>query len=109
MSQTMTRKLALVVGAFYAVIGVLGFIPAIPLMGLATDPAHNLAHVLVGLLALWASQLPSPRGLMRAAALLFVLLMLVPPAAPLTLTVLYFASAVLAGYAAFGEPEHATA
>jgi len=109
MSQALTRKLALVVGAFYAAIGVLGFVPAIPLTGFATDPAHNLVHVLVGLLALWASQLPNARGAMRAAAFLFVLLMLVPPAASTTMVGLYFASALLAGYAAFGELEHATA
>src|SRR5581483_10453616 len=105
----LTSKFALVMGVVYTAIGVLGFVPTIALPGFATDPAHSLVHVLVGLLALWASQLPNARGAMRAAALLFVLLMLVPPAASFTLTAVYFASALVAGYAAFGELEHVTA
>ena len=100
-----TRKIALVVGAFYVGLGVLGFIPGISLSGLATDPVHSFAHILVGLLALWASQSAETRSAMTAAAALFVLLMLAPVAAPLTASAMYFASALICGYAAFGERE----
>lgn len=103
MITAMSRKLTLVVGVFYLGLGALGFIPAIPLTGLATDPVHSFAHILVGLLALWASQTAESRSAMTAAAAFFVLLMLAPVAAPITAIALYFASALICGYVAFGE------
>ena len=108
MSTEMTRKTALVAGLFYLGLGAIGFVPGLPLAGLAADPVHNLAHVLVGLLCLWGSQGRNLRTALIGAAV-FVAMLMLAPAAALPATVLYFASAALFGYLALGEGERATA
>src|SRR5262245_38677066 len=56
MIMAMTRKIALGLGVIYLGLGVLGFVPGAPIGGLAVDPTHSLAHLFVGLIALWGSQ-----------------------------------------------------
>lgn len=63
----MLRRYALVMGIVFLLIGVLGFFdPMTPdgrLLGLfAVNPAHNIVHILTGLLGLWAANVDEPRA-----------------------------------------------
>jgi len=56
----MHKKLAMVFGAVFALVGILGFIPGITnmetgmLLGIFhVDPIHNLIHLVTGLVGLW--------------------------------------------------------
>ena len=66
MTSTMARKVISVLGAVYLLIGVLGFVPALVvptavagqglLLGIfAVNAIHNLAHLVLGALMLYAS------------------------------------------------------
>lgn len=62
MSMLSVRNIALILGVFYAAIGLLGFVPATlengQLFGLlAVSPVNNLVHLVTGLVAIWASQM----------------------------------------------------
>src|SRR5262249_14193868 len=109
MSMAMTRKIALGLGVFYLGLGALGFVPTAPIGGLAVDPTHNLAHVFVGLVALWGSQSANVRTALTWATALFAGLMLISTAVPFASTALYFASAAIAAYLVLGEERSTTA
>lgn len=57
----MLKKMAMVFGIIFLVIGVLGFIPGVTtsdhlLLGIfKVNAAHNVVHILSGLVALWVS------------------------------------------------------
>jgi hypothetical protein len=108
MTMSLTRKIAIGVGVFYLAIGAIGLLPAAPFqLGFATDPAHDFAHLFVGLLALWGARAIDPRPALTGGATLLVVLILLSGAVPLLATSLYFVSAVLVAYAAFGETRSA--
>jgi hypothetical protein len=53
----MAKRLATIYGAVFALVGIMGFIPN-PLVGdagfFATNTPHDLTHLLIGLVLLWA-------------------------------------------------------
>jgi hypothetical protein len=54
----MLKRLAMIFGAIFVLVGLLGFVPN-PLVGpdgfFATNGAHNIAHVLIGAVLMFAS------------------------------------------------------
>ena len=128
MTTDTARKIALGFGAFYLLIGVLGFIPGITqpaedpghglLLGIfAVNPLHNIVHLVAGAVAAYAG-MAAPNmtsTLMWALATIFALIVpasLVAPiveAVPLNApdTLLHLASALLTGFLAFSVSRHA--
>ena len=122
MTTDTARKIALGFGAFYLLIGVLGFIPGITqpaadpghglLLGIfAVNPLHNIVHLVAGAVAVYAGMAAPDMTskLMWALAAIFALLVpasLIAPvleAVPLNApdTLLHAASALLTGFLAF--------
>jgi hypothetical protein len=123
------RRIALGIGLFYTAIGALGFVPGLAvatgqpgqstLFGLlGTSDLLSLLHLVIGLVAIWASQARASSrqvltGLTAAFALLVGAGFVGPFAQALGLnaadTVVHAASLLLAGYVGLVEAEPATA
>ncbi len=124
MSQSMARKVASAFGVVYLLVGVLGFIPAvvvptaIPGQGLllgifAVNALHNVAHLLVGALLVYAGTSADrfwllSRTLAGVFAFLVVASLIAPVAEGVAInlpdTGLHLVSAILLGYLAFWTP-----
>jgi hypothetical protein len=82
--EVMLRRYALVLGVILVLLGLLGFVPAIApdgyLFGVfAVNAAHNLVHIIAGLIGIWAGISNAPRASLGYAwfvLILFGLLML---------------------------------
>jgi hypothetical protein len=93
MSIALAQRLSLGLGIVYAAIGVLGFIPGVTmdaghghglLLGIfAVNTLHNVVHLAVGAVLIWAAMTPA-RTIMvnRALAVVFALLVVVSLIAP---------------------------
>jgi hypothetical protein len=116
-----TQKITFAFGAFYVLIGILGFVPGITtatanagqglLLGIfAVNTIHNIAHLVLGL-ALVAGSMSAANTLMvnKVMAVVFLLLVVASFIAPileqlplnLPDTILHLVSALLTGYLGF--------
>jgi hypothetical protein len=129
MSVSSARTLLRIFGAFYLLIGVLGFVPGITVMGnaaggssgipgegmllgiFAVNAVHNVAHLAVGALALWAGRSDeSLRTMGIVLAVVFAALVVGSFVAPIVEGVeinlpdtgLHLVSAILMAWVAFG-------
>lgn len=129
MSVAAARKLMTGFGLFYVAIGVLGFVPGITqqtnvagtgmnmpgeglLLGIfAVNVIHNVAHIALGALALWAGSSDDKlRSLATTLAAVFAVLVVGSFVAPIVEgvaintpdTLLHLVSAALAAWVAFG-------
>ena len=94
MSRSAAVKLSLVLGVAYVAIGVLGFIPGItqpsstPDQGLllgvfAVNTIHNLAHLVLGAVLIWAASGDRVRLVNRGLAAVFAVLVVGSLVAPI--------------------------
>ncbi|MBB5295662.1 DUF4383 domain-containing protein (plasmid) [Deinococcus metallilatus] len=128
MKESTVRKISLAFGAVYLLIGLLGFIPgvtvpsqrpdAVPGEGLllgifAVNVIHNLAHLALGAVLVWAGTLAAhPLAVNRFMAVVFLVLFVGSFIAPIVEGVnlnpadslLHLASALLTGYLGFQRP-----
>jgi hypothetical protein len=129
MSLSAARKLMTGFGVFYVAIGVLGFVPGITqqadvagpgtgmpgeglLLGIfAVNVVHNVAHIALGALALWAGSSDDRlRSLATTLAAIFAVLVVGSFVAPIVEgvaintpdTLLHLVSAALSAWVAFG-------
>jgi hypothetical protein len=116
-----TQKITVGLGAFYVLIGVLGFIPGITLAGtvpgqgmllgiFAVNLVHNIAHLLLGaILIVGGMSAANVTMTNKALAVIFALLVVASFIAPIVEgvainpadTLLHLASALLTGYLGF--------
>ncbi|HEV8635791.1 MAG TPA: DUF4383 domain-containing protein [Chloroflexota bacterium] len=128
MAVSTARRVMTGVGVFYLLIGVLGFIPGITvqtdvagtgitvpgeglLLGIfAVNAVHNVAHLLVGALAVWAGMSDrNLRSISTVLAVIFAVLVVGSFVAPIVEgvalnapdTILHLVSALITGYIAF--------
>jgi hypothetical protein len=125
LSVALAQRISLAFGALYVLIGVLGFTPAVTypaegagqglLLGVfAVNPVHNLAHLALGGLMVWAGlNRPQWDMLTKTLAVVFLLLVGASFVAPwaegiainLPDTVLHAGTALVFGYFATKVPE----
>ncbi|MBI3966769.1 MAG: DUF4383 domain-containing protein [Chloroflexi bacterium] len=123
MSTYLAQRIALVFGIVYVAIGLLGFVPGVTvstaqagqslLLGIfAVNRIHNIAHLAVGALLIWAGiSAEHFSWLGKALAAVFALLVIVSFVAPIAEgvainlpdTALHLVSALLVGFLAFGS------
>jgi hypothetical protein len=110
MSTRFVRQTTLGLGILYAAIGVLGFVAGEQLGPFGTSPLVSGVHVVVGLIAVWASRARDEvRSAMAALTLVFGALVVAEFVAPQLVaaapgtTVLHLVTALVAAYLAFGE------
>lgn len=123
MSTHLAQRIALVIGIVYVAIGLLGFVPGVTvstgqtgqslLLGIfAVNTIHNIAHLAVGALLIWAGiSTEHFSWLSKALTAVFALLVIVSFVAPIAEgvainlpdTALHLASALLVGSLAFGS------
>ena len=111
----MSQKITLGLGILYVAIGILGFIPGITSNGLllgifAVNALHNIAHLVLGAILVWAGMSPAMLTTVnRAMAVIFAVLVVVSFVAPIVEqlplnppdTILHLASAALTAYLGF--------
>jgi hypothetical protein len=122
------QRISLALGIAYIAIGVLGFIPGITvpstpagqgmLLGIfAVNPLHNVAHLVLGAVLVWAGMSPAMTiQVNKALAVVFALLVVVSFLAPIAEgvainppdTFLHLASALVTGYVGFMGARGAT-
>ena len=110
-----TQKITFALGAFYVLVGILGFIPSFVTNGLlfnifAVNTIHNIAHIVLGL-ALVAGSMSAANTLMvnKVMAVVFVLLVVASFIAPIVEqlplnpadSILHAVSAIITGYFGF--------
>ena len=113
----MAQKITLGLGIFYVAIGILGFVPGITsdgmLLGIfAVNALHNIAHLVLGAVLIWASMSPAMTTVNKAMAVVFGVLVIASFIAPIVEqlplnppdTVLHLASAALTAYLGFFTP-----
>lgn len=119
----MAQKITLGLGIFYVAIGILGFVPGITTDGMllgifAVNALHNIAHLVLGAILVWASMSPGMLTTVnKAMAVVFAVLVLASFIAPIVEqlplnppdTILHLASAAITGYLGFASRSMATA
>ena len=120
-NMSMVQKVSVGLGAFYVLIGVLGFVPgitqatAIPGQGMllgifAVNLIHNIAHLLLGAILIFGGMNAANVGMtLKAMAVIFAVLVVGSFIAPIVEgvainpadTLLHLASALLTGYFGF--------
>ena len=120
-NMSMAQKVSVGLGAFYVLIGVLGFVPgitqatAIPGQGMllgifAVNLIHNIAHLLLGAILIFGGMNAANVGMtLKAMAVIFAVLVVGSFIAPIVEgvainpadTILHLASALLTGYFGF--------
>jgi uncharacterized protein DUF4383 len=95
MTRSLAVKLSLALGIAYLAVGVLGFIPGVTmpssqpgqglLLGIfAVNTVHNLAHLVLGAILVWAARSPdSIRTINRGMAVVFAILVVGSLVAPI--------------------------
>jgi hypothetical protein len=108
------QKITLVLGIVYVAIGILGFVPGITSDGLllgifAVNTLHNIAHLVLGAVLIWASMSPAITMVNKAMAAVFAVLVVASFIAPIIEqlplnppdTILHVASAAITAYLGF--------
>jgi hypothetical protein len=117
------KNVTLGLGIFYVAIGILGFVPGITsdgmLLGIfAVNTLHNIAHLALGAILIWASMSPAYLTTVnKAMAVVFAVLVIASFVAPIVEqlplnppdTILHLASAALTAYLGFAPRPLATA
>jgi hypothetical protein len=115
------QKVTLGLGILYVAIGILGFIPGITSNGLllgifAVNTLHNIAHLLLGAVLIWASMSPAITTVNKAMAVVFGVLVIASFVAPIVEqlplnppdTILHLVSAAVTAYLGFFAGSAAT-
>lgn len=119
----MAQKITLGLGIFYIAIGILGFVPGITTDGMllgifAVNALHNISHLVIGAILVWASMSPGMLTTVnKAMAVVFAVLVVASFIAPIVEqlplnppdTILHLASAAITAYLGFASRSLATA
>ena len=119
----MAQKITLGLGILYVAIGILGFIPGITTNGMllgifAVNALHNIAHLVLGAILVWAAMSPGMlTSVNKAMAVVFAVLVLASFIAPVVEqlplnppdTILHRASAAITSYLGFAARPLVTA
>ena len=119
----MARNITLGLGILYVAIGILGFIPGITSNGMllgifAVNTLHNIAHLVLGAILVWAAMSPGMLTTVnKAMAVVFAVLVVASFVAPIVEqlplnppdTILHLVSALVTGYLGFASRSMATA
>lgn len=105
---------ALALGVFYVLIGILGFIPGVTNNGLllgifAVNALHNIAHLVIGAVLIWGARSASVGPVLRAMTVVFAVLVVASFVAPIVEqlplnppdTILHLVSMAITGYFGF--------
>ena len=116
-----SQKITLGLGIFYVAIGILGFVPGITSNGLllgifAVNTLHNVAHLVIGAVLVWAATSGNIVAVNKAMTVVFALLIVASFIAPIVEqlplnlpdTVLHLVSMLITGYLGFGARSAAT-
>lgn len=108
------RTVALALGILYVAVGVLGFVPGITSNGLllgifAVNTLHNIAHLVLGAVLIWAARSAMLTSANRALAVVFGVLVVASFVAPIVEqlplnppdTILHLVSMAITGYYGF--------
>lgn len=116
------QRITLGLGIVYVAVGVLGFVPGITANGLllgifAVNALHNVAHLVLGAVLIWASGSASLTMVNKTMAVVFAVLVVASFIAPILEqlplnppdTALHLASMLITGYLGFAaRPAGAT-
>ena len=118
------QRISIGLGVVYLLVGILGFIPGITtpqglLLGIfAVNPIHNLVHLVVGAVLVWAgmSALETTVSVNKVLAVVFALLVVASFLAPIAEgvainppdTILHILSALVTGSLGFMAPRGTT-
>ena len=118
------QRISIGLGVVYLLVGILGFIPGITtpqglLLGIfAVNPIHNLVHLVVGAVLVWAgmSALETTVSVNKVLAVVFALLVVASFLAPIAEgvainppdTILHLLTTLVTGYLGFMAPRGTT-
>lgn len=119
----MAQKITLGLGIIYVAIGILGFIPGITTNGMllgifAVNALHNIAHLVLGAILVWAGMSPGMlTSVNKAMAVIFAVLVVASFVAPIVEqlplnppdTILHLVSAAITAYLGFAARPLVTA